>query len=83
MAKTAKLTRMVLPDHECPFGVRAKQMLEEAGFEIDEHILRTRDEVDEYLAELGVETTPQVFIDGMRVGGSRDLERYLAQHEAA
>jgi glutaredoxin 3 len=78
MAKIARLTRMVLPGHECPYGVRAKELLEAAGFAVEQHILRTREEVDEYLAELGVDTTPQVFIDGMRVGGSRDLERYLA-----
>ena len=83
MARTAKLTRMILPDHECPFGLRAKMMLEAAGYTVEEHILRSRDEVDAYEAELGVESTPQVFIDGMRVGGSNDLEKYLAEHQAA
>ncbi len=76
--KTATLYRMVLPDHVCPFGVRAKQMLEGAGYAIDEHILRSRDEVDAFEREQGVTTTPQVFIDGERVGGSDDLERFLA-----
>ena len=76
--KTATLYRMVLPDHICPFGVRARQMLEGAGYRIDEHILRSREEVDAFEREQGVETTPQVFIDGERVGGSHDLERYLA-----
>ena len=83
MARTAKLARMILPGHECPFGKRAKMMLEAAGYTVEEHILRTRDEVDAYEAELGVESTPQVFIDGMRVGGSAALERYLAEHQAA
>lgn len=78
MTKTATLYRMVLPDHVCPFGLRAKAMLEEAGFTIDEHILGTREEVDAYQAEQGVATTPQIFIDGERIGGSDDLERYLA-----
>ena len=27
----ATLYRMKLPDHECPFGVRAKAMLDDAG----------------------------------------------------
>ena len=76
--KTATLYRMVLPEHTCPFGVRAKQMLERAGYDIDEHILRSRAEVDAFEAEQCVGTTPQVFIDGERVGGSDDLERYLA-----
>ena len=76
--KTATLYRMVLPDHTCPFGVRAKAMLESEGFQVDEHILSSRDEVDAFQAEQGVQTTPQIFIDGERIGGSDDLERYLA-----
>lgn len=79
MAREAILYRMVLPDHVCPFGVRARQMLERAGYEIDERILGSRDEVDALERELGVATTPQVFIDGERIGGSDDLERFLAQ----
>jgi glutaredoxin len=75
--RTATLYRMVLPEHTCPFGVRAKAMLERAGYTVDEHILATREEVDAFQAEQGVATTPQVFIDGERVGGSDDLERYL------
>jgi glutaredoxin len=75
----ATLYRMVLPDHVCPFGVRAKAMLDRAGFEVDEHILATRDEVNAFKTEHGVATTPQVFIGGERIGGSDDLERYLEQ----
>ena len=75
--RKAVLYRMVLPDHTCPFGVRAKAMLEDQGFEIEEHILSSRAEVDAFKAEHGVSTTPQVFIDGERIGGSEDLQRYL------
>lgn len=77
--RSATLYRMVLPDHECPFGVRAKQMLEGAGYRIDEHVLGSRDEVDAFKAEQGVATTPQVFIAGERIGGSDALETFLAQ----
>ncbi len=80
--RTATLTRMVLPDHECPFGVRAKAMLEEAGFSVDEHILTTREEVEAFKEEHGVATTPLIEIDGETIGGSKDLERYLASAEA-
>ena len=76
--RKATLYRMVLPDHTCPFGVRAKDMLASAGYDIDDRILRTRDEVEAFQQEQGVKTTPQVFIGGERVGGSDDLERYLA-----
>ena len=52
--KTATLYRMVLPEHTCPFGVRAKQLLEEAGFQVDDRILRSREEVDAFEEEQGV-----------------------------
>ena len=77
--RTAVLYRMVLPDHTCPFGVRAKELLEQGGFEVDDRILSSRDEVDAFKAEHGVDATPQVFIDGERIGGSDDLEAYLAR----
>jgi glutaredoxin len=77
--RKAVLHRMVLPDHICPFGVRAKQILQSEGFEVEDHILRTRDEVDAFKAERGVATTPLIEIDGETIGGSDDLERYLAQ----
>lgn len=76
--RRATLYRIVLSDHVCPYGVRAKKMLEKAGFEVDDRILSTREEVDAFMAEQGVETTPQIFIGDKRIGGSEDLERYLA-----
>jgi glutaredoxin 3 len=80
LPRQAVLYRMVLPDHTCPFGVHAKELLEQAGYEIEEHILRSRDEVDAFEEEQGVDTTPQVFIDGERIGGSDALQDYLARH---
>jgi glutaredoxin len=68
---------MVLPEHTCPFGVRAKQLLEQQGFEIDDRVLASREEVDAFKAEQGIATTPLVFIGDERIGGSDDLERYL------
>ncbi len=78
-ARQAILYRMKLPDHECPFGLRAKAMLDQAGWQVDEHVLTSREEVDAFKAEHDVVTTPQVFVDGERIGGSDDLERYLAK----
>lgn len=77
--RSATLYRMVLPDHTCPYGVRAKELLEGAGFKVDDRVLASRDEVDAFKSEHGVQTTPQVFIGGDRVGGSDDLEAYLAK----
>jgi glutaredoxin 3 len=80
--RKAILYRMVLPDHVCPFGVRALQSLQQSGFEVDDRILATRMEVDAFKAEHGVSTTPLIFIGGEQIGGSHDLERYLAEHQA-
>lgn len=79
--RSATLYRMVLPDHTCPFGVRALQLLEQHGFEVDERVLRSRDEVDAFKSDQGVQTTPQVFIAGERIGGSDDLERFLIERQ--
>lgn len=78
--RQATLYRMVLPEHECPFGRRAKEMLEQAGYSIDEHILSSREEVDAFKEKEGVDTTPQIYIDGERIGGSSELEGYLSQN---
>ncbi|CAN5235338.1 hypothetical protein BH10PSE4_BH10PSE4_34210 [soil metagenome] len=76
--RNATLYRMVTPEHTCPFGVKAKALLEEHGFAIDDKVLRTREAVDKFEAEHQVDTTPQIFIEGERVGGCDDLEAYLA-----
>jgi len=77
-SQSATLYRMILPDHTCPFGVRAKQLLEDAGYEANDRILSSREAVDQFQDEQDVDTTPQVFIGQERVGGCDDLERYLA-----
>ena len=76
-SQSATLYRMVLPDHVCPYGVRAKAMLEEAGYAVDDRCLTTRAEVDALQSKLGVNTTPQVFIGDELIGGSDDLADYL------
>jgi len=72
-----ELYRMKLPDHECPYGLLAKRMLEDAGLPFDDHLLTSREETDAFKDEHGVDTTPQVFIDGERIGGSEELAQYL------
>ena len=79
---TATLHRMVLPDHVCPYGVRAKEMLEQAGHTVDDQQLTSRDEVDAFMAREGVSTTPVTFIDGKRYATSEALEEFLASAAA-
>ena len=80
--RTATLHRMVLPDHLCPFGVKAKQLLQAEGYQVDDQILRDRDSVEAFKAEHGVATTPLIVIDGETIGGCDDLERFLGERGA-
>ena len=48
--KHAVLYRMHTPELNCPFGVRALELLQAEGWDIDEHVLRTREEVAAVLA---------------------------------
>jgi len=77
----ATIYRMKLPEHECPFGVRALERLKADGFDVKEEILATRREVDEFKAKHRVNTTPLIFIDGQRVGGLRELESFMLSEQ--
>jgi glutaredoxin len=76
-AKAATIHRMVMPDHTCPYGLKAKHLLESKGYTVDDRWLTTREQTDQFKAEHGVKTTPQVFIGGERVGGYDDLRRFF------
>ena len=81
--RTATLHRMVLPEHTCPFGERAKAMLEAAGYEVDDQHLTSRAEVDAFEEKEGVSTTPVTFIGGERYKTSEALEEFLSSQPSA
>ena len=67
----------------CPFCVRAKGMLRDAGIQFDELVLN-RDYSEVTLrAVAGASMVPQVFINGRHIGGSDDLEQYLGEQDKA
>ncbi|TXN41276.1 glutaredoxin [Methylobacterium sp. WL30] len=78
-SRKAVLYRMMMPQHTCPYGLKAKDLLERQGFEVEDHWLSTREETDRFKADHGVESTPQTFINGERVGGFDDLRRHFGQ----
>ncbi len=77
--KQATLYRMVMPQHTCPYGLKAKDLLERKGFQVEDRWLTTREETDAFKAEHGVKSTPQTFINGERVGGFDDLQRHFGK----
>ncbi|MEI5686237.1 glutaredoxin [Sphingomonas kyungheensis] len=77
--KKAILYRMVMPTHVCPYGLKAKDLLQRRGFAVEDHWLATREETDAFKAQHHVKTTPQTFIAGERVGGYDDVRRFFGK----
>jgi glutaredoxin len=78
-SKRAMVYRMAMPDHTCPWGLKAKDLLRREGYEVDDRHLETPEATEAFKAEQGVKTTPQIFIGGERVGGYEDLRRFLGK----
>ncbi|MCS5603700.1 MAG: glutaredoxin [Paracoccus sp.] len=79
MARSAALYRMVMPKHLCPYGRKSKWLLEHSGYQVEDHPLRTREETDDFMRKHEVETTPQAWIDGKRIGGYDDLRAFFGK----
>lgn len=75
--KTATLYRMVMTDHMCPYGLKSKDLLERQGYRVEDKHLTSRAEVDAFKTEHDVKTTPQIFINGARIGGFDDLSAHF------
>jgi glutaredoxin len=71
--KGVRLYRMDLPDHPCPWGLRAVRLLQERQIPYEDHRLTSEQAVEAFKADHGVATTPQVFAGDERIGGYSDL----------
>lgn len=83
LVKKATLYRMVMSKHICPYGLKAKDLLQRQGYVVEDIWLTSRDKVDDFKAEHQVKTTPQTFIKGERIGGYEDLRRYFGKEKTA
>lgn len=81
MKKKAKLYRMVMEKHICPYGLKSKDLLEKEGYEVEDNHLKSREQTDAFKKEHGVETTPQTFIDEKRIGGYSDLRAHFGKEK--
>ena len=77
--RDATLYRMVMKNHLCPFGLKSLDLLKREGFRVDDRHLTSREETDAFQREYNVDTTPQTFIDGQRIGGYDELRRYFGK----
>ena len=72
---------LVFTKRGCPFCARAKQLLAEHGMVFEEVTLGDGITTSALRAVSGKGTAPQVFIGGRLIGGSEDLEKYLAAQD--
>jgi len=68
---------MVTPDHLCPWGIKAFDLLKRNGFEIEDKHLQSMEANQAYKEENGYGETPQIFIEGERIGGYDQLREHL------
>ncbi len=66
----------------CPFCAQAKQILSNHEMDYDEISLGTHAATRSVRAITGMETIPQIFIDGEHIGGAEELENYFAEKKA-
>ena len=77
--RRAELHRMETAEHVCPWGLKTRDLLRREGYEVDDNTLTSPAEIDAFRARHDVETTPQVFIDGERIGGYEEVLRFLGK----
>lgn len=74
----------------CPYCVKAKKALDEAGIDYTYHdvvkdsaaLYRMIPEVKAIIGEKTPVTVPQIWLDGQYVGGFDNLEKYLESHQS-
>jgi len=77
VGKKASLYRMAMPGHLCPFGLKSLSMLKLKGYEVNDNLLETREEIDAFKKAHNVNTTPQTFIGGEHVGGYTEVKKHF------
>lgn len=79
MSKKATVHRLVTPDHLCPWGIKALDLLRRGGFEIEDKHIRSSEANKAFKEEHGVGETPQIWIESERVGGYDELRAHLGK----
>ena len=66
----------------CPYCVKAKALLSDRGIQYEEIVLGKDATSVSVKAISGNATVPQVFFDGVNIGGSDDLQKYLQDNHS-
>jgi len=77
LAAPVRLYRMGTPDHLCPYGLKAVELLNARAIAFEDHRLETAEAVEAFKRQHGVAATPQIFAGSERIGGYTDLAKRL------
>lgn len=77
MKTPAKIARMVTPDHLCPWGIKALDLLKRHGYSVTDHHIESKEANAAYKEEHNVSETPQIWIEGEHIGGYDALREHL------
>lgn len=75
--ETAHVYRMKTAEHLCPFGMKTVDLLKRKGYQVDDHPLASREEIDAFKNQENVDTTPQTYIGDKRIGGYEEVREHL------
>ncbi len=63
----------------CPYGQKAVELLENRGIVFEDNIFQSKEEEETFKTKHAVSTTPQIFLDGVRLGGYDKLADHLGE----
>lgn len=79
MSQKAIIYRTVSPEHLCPWGIKAKDLLKRSGYIVEDRQLKTEKAKEVYKQKNNVTKTPQIYISGEHIGGYNALRDYLGK----
>ncbi|MBY6062909.1 glutaredoxin family protein [Pseudidiomarina sediminum] len=77
--KHATLYRLDSEEHQCPYGLKVRHLLKRNDYRIDDQRLTSHAQAEEIKQRFNVKTTPQVVINGERIGGYEAVRAYLGK----
>ncbi len=77
--KKAKIVRLVTPDHLCPWGIKAWDLLKRNGYDIEDQHLTSSEDNQKYKEKHDVSETPQIYIEDEHIGGYDELRKHLGK----
>jgi len=77
MSKKAEIFRLHQPDHLCPWGIKALDILKRNGYSVTDHHLTNDEEEAETKRKFNVDETPQIVIEGKHIGGYDELRDFV------